>query len=112
MRCHTAPSCGLQSMKMVFMGALLSHWPAHLAEPVDVIERVTRAALEHVCIFTVLQLRDLFADLCERHGAAEIDSINGGEDDGGDEQQEQFPHRSGNAPFQECHGDLLLCGFV
>jgi len=83
---------------------LLPHRPAQLAQSVDVVEGVACVhPAEHVRGLTVLQLGESFADLGQRHGAAEIDPVDGGEDDGGYEHEEQFPHRGGNSSFQECH---------
>src|SRR3569623_830009 len=95
-------------MKIVFMSETKSGAvrPADLAEPVDVVEGVARVVLEHVGVFAGLQLHESFADLGEGHGTAEIDSIDGGKDNGGDEEQEKFPHCRGHSSFQECHALL------
>jgi hypothetical protein len=80
---------------------LLPHGSAQLTQPVDVVQRVAGVAhpVEHICGFSVLHLTEFFADLSQRYGSAKIDPIDSGEDDGGEEQQEQFPYCGGKSPF-------------
>src|SRR5262245_3779919 len=91
-RCHTAPSCALQSMKMVFIAsARLLDRPPDLADLVDLLQPdagVAAHAVEHVGDLVILDFAKPLADLGQRHGAAEVNAIDDRADDDGEQHQQ------------------------